>query len=107
MWQLYRVRRTSTFVVELEDVSQEKVLRAAAELWLELMQSLTSSFLGSVPLNPIRYLAKVSDVGTTFRLWFRLTVRGWGSLPGSAYNIYIRVAGTEQKNGAACECRLQ
>ena len=37
MWQLYRVRHTSTFVVELEDVSQEKALYSAAELWLELM----------------------------------------------------------------------
>ena len=59
------------------------MLKSAAELWLELVQSPTSS--------PIRSLKIVSDAGTSFGLWFRLTVPGWGSLPGSTYKIYILV----------------
>ena len=66
-------------------------MKSAAELWLKMVQSLTSNFLDSVPLNPIRSLETVSDAGTNFGLWFRLTARGWGSLPGSVYNVYIRI----------------
>ena len=59
MWQLYRVRRTSRLLLELE-----KALKSAAELWLESVQSPTSSYLDLVPLNPIHSLVEVSSAGT-------------------------------------------
>ena len=64
MRQLYCVRRTSTVLIELEDVSQQEASHTAAEFWIDSTQSLKSSGLGSVPLNSIRYLVEFSSAGT-------------------------------------------
>ena len=36
MWHVCCVRRTSTFLIELEDLSQEEASKSAAEFWIDL-----------------------------------------------------------------------
>ena len=62
MWRLYRAPHTSKLLIALENVSHEKVSDSAAWFGLELMESPTSSFVGPVPLRPIRCLVGSSSV---------------------------------------------
>ena len=62
MWQLYRAPRTSKLLIALENVSDERVSDSAAWFELESMESPTSSFVGPVPLRPIRCLLGFSSV---------------------------------------------